>query len=153
MSSPTTRTLESLRSAGYQAAVVEKWNHHVKIRQDLWGFGDVIACREKPSEILLVQATAAGVSERVAKIRALDAKDGTPGLWLRSGGKLEVWGWAKRRSRKKLKDGSRSSRMEYRRRRIILWWDNGLCDAELPDDQDEPIVSPRMELQILSTPF
>lgn len=43
MSSPTQRTLAALRKLGYLAAVVEKWNHGAHIRQDLFGFIDVLA--------------------------------------------------------------------------------------------------------------
>jgi hypothetical protein len=66
--SPTSRTLEVLREQGYTVAIVEKWNPHVRIRQDLFGFIDILAI--KRDETLAVQATASGVSERIKKIMA-----------------------------------------------------------------------------------
>lgn len=41
--SPTARTLRLLRGMGYQAFVVERWNPHVKRRQDFGGFADILA--------------------------------------------------------------------------------------------------------------
>ena len=35
--SPTTLTLKHLREQGYTAEVVERWNPHARIRQDLFG--------------------------------------------------------------------------------------------------------------------
>jgi hypothetical protein len=67
MTSPTQRTLVRLRAAGYLAAVVEKWNVHARIRQDLFGFIDILAVRE--GEVLGVQAcSGSSVSARVHKI-------------------------------------------------------------------------------------
>ena len=39
---PTQRTLAHLRKAGYDCAIVERWNAHLKIRQDLFNFLDVL---------------------------------------------------------------------------------------------------------------
>lgn len=65
--SPTQRSLKHLRDAGYQAAVVEHWNPHVRIRQDLFGFIDILAVRD--GETLGVQATSgSNVSKRIIKI-------------------------------------------------------------------------------------
>lgn len=70
--SPTQRSLKLLRSRGYRAAVVEKWNPHAKIRQDLFGVVDVLAI--KAGETLAVQATSgSNVSKRVTKIAESDA--------------------------------------------------------------------------------
>lgn len=40
---PTARGLKYLRDLGYLAGVVEKWNPHARIRQDLFGFCDIVA--------------------------------------------------------------------------------------------------------------
>lgn len=53
--SPTSRTMKYLRGIGMTVAVTEKWNSFVKIRQDLFGFGDLIAF--DANRVLLVQAT------------------------------------------------------------------------------------------------
>ncbi len=66
--SPTQRSLALLRSRGYLCAVVERWNPYVRVRQDLWGFADLLAIRD--NECLLVQTTSgANAAARVAKIR------------------------------------------------------------------------------------
>jgi len=47
--------------------VVEKWNPHARIRQDLFGFADLLALRG--TEIMLVQVTSgSNVAARVRKI-------------------------------------------------------------------------------------
>ena len=125
MTTPTQRTLAALRSAGYIAGVVEYWqpSHAARgvvsaaedwcraggdigeltsavddlkkfgpgKRQDLFDFIDIIAIRD---EILGVQCTSAsGVSARVNKI-ILECQEEAQ-TWLKSGGRLEVWGWKK----------------------------------------------------------
>ena len=56
-----------MRDAGYLCAIVEKWNMHAKIRQDLYGFIDVLAIKDE--DIVGVQACTGGdVSTRMHKI-------------------------------------------------------------------------------------
>ncbi|MDH5251877.1 MAG: hypothetical protein OEW25_01010 [Nitrospira sp.] len=97
--SPTQRTLAELRKRGYTAYVVERWNPHAKIRQDLFGFIDILGMR--PGEPLLaIQATSAGnVNARVTKIMATPLSQD----WISTGSRLEVWGWAKRGAKGKRK--------------------------------------------------
>lgn len=115
--SPTQRTIAHLKKLGYLApAVVEKWNPHVGIRQDLWGWCDIVAinpvawkgkrdstmaaCRIYEPEIVFVQCTTqANAASRVDKILAW------PHLreLLGCGVQIEVWGWAKRGARGKRK--------------------------------------------------
>ena len=65
--SPTTRSLKYLRGEGYTVAVVEHWNPHARIRQDLFGFVDLLAL--KGAETLAVQTTArSSMSSRIRKI-------------------------------------------------------------------------------------
>ncbi len=74
--SPTARSLERLREQGYLPAVVEHWNNHARVRQDLYGFIDVLAVR--PGETLAVQACrAADISTRLKKVR--DHQEPEPG--------------------------------------------------------------------------
>lgn len=92
--SPTQRALAILRGHGYLAAVVEHWNPHAQIRQDLFGFVDVLAVG--PGETIAVQATSAGeVSKRLAKL--LEDEGVHPKVWdcLRAGWRVEVWGLRK----------------------------------------------------------
>ena len=78
---PTQRSLEYLREQGYLCAIVEKWNPHARIRQDLWGWCDILAIRK--NEVLAVQVTASGVSDRIKKpVRE-------------AGIRIEVHGWRK----------------------------------------------------------
>lgn len=65
--SPTTLSLRYLREQGYTAEVVEHWNSHAGVRQDLLGFIDILAVRG--AETLAVQTTsAANVPSRLRKI-------------------------------------------------------------------------------------
>lgn len=95
MSSPTSRTLEHLRGAGYELVqVVERWNPHARVRQDLFGIVDVLAIRG--AEIVGVQATSgSNVAARVAK---LTEHASTPVL-RKAGVRLLVHGWRKARGR------------------------------------------------------
>lgn len=90
--SPTQNTLAELRKRGYRAEVVERWNPHARVRNDLFGFVDVLAIG--PSGTLAVQATSYGnMSARVRKIteQCTDAlADVRAAGWA-----IEVWGWRK----------------------------------------------------------
>ena len=69
--SPTQLSIRHLKENGYLVAVVEKWNPFVKIRQDLFGFIDVLAIRE--NETLAVQVTsAANMKARLRKIEDIE---------------------------------------------------------------------------------
>jgi hypothetical protein len=87
---PTQRSLEALRETGYLPVVVERWNAFAKIRQDLWGWCDILAIRK--GEVLAVQVTStSNVSARIKKIQESDtiAKVRDAGI------RVEVHGWAK----------------------------------------------------------
>jgi hypothetical protein len=87
---PTARSLAYLRNLGYIAAVTERWNPFAHIRQDLYGFCDILSIR--PGEILAVQTTTdSNVSARLHKI----AEEPRAGRWLVAGGKIVVHGWKK----------------------------------------------------------
>ena len=65
--SPTQLSLAMLREDGWFPWITEHWNSYARIRQDLWGFVDIIAL--KPGQILGVQTTtASNMSARVNKI-------------------------------------------------------------------------------------
>jgi hypothetical protein len=88
--SPTQLTLRHLREQGYTAEVVERWNPHARIRQDLFGVVDVLALRGE--ETLAVQTTSAGnVSARVRKI----AESEHISAMREAGWRFHVHGWAK----------------------------------------------------------
>ncbi|HZZ98337.1 MAG TPA: hypothetical protein VFG51_00210 [Candidatus Saccharimonadia bacterium] len=96
---PTQRSLKKLRDEGWTAAVVEKWNPHVGIRQDLWGFGDLLCFKD--DVVLIVQTTvAANVATRLLKIEANPITK----RWIASQYRLiVVHGWSKRGARGKRK--------------------------------------------------
>lgn len=92
--SPTQLTLRKWRKAGYQCAVVEKWNHHTKIRQDLFGFVDVLAVGH--GETVGIQSTSWGnVSSRRNKIADLQADTGIVGALQAGGWRIVIEGWKK----------------------------------------------------------
>jgi hypothetical protein len=85
-----------LRREGFQAAVVERWLPHANVRQDLFGFADVLAFHPRDRRFLLVQATTADhAGHRLNKARAQPEL----ALWLRAGGAFEVHGWTRREDR------------------------------------------------------
>jgi hypothetical protein len=88
---PTSRTLGFLRKLGYVVQTVERYLPHARVRQDLFGVGDVLAIR--PGEIVLVQTTSgSNLSARRTKALA------EPRLrtWLEAGGKFVLHGWSKK---------------------------------------------------------
>lgn len=88
--SPTQRSLEYLREQGYHCEIVEKWNPWRRIRQDLWGWCDILAIRR--NEVLAVQVTSSGVAARIKKIQDSD----TIAPVREAGIRVEVHGWTKR---------------------------------------------------------
>lgn len=101
--SPTQRTLKWLRKDGYTAAITERWNPHAKIRQDLFGFVDVVAIKPDATGVLAVQATSgSNTSARLEKIRGIAAAR----VWLESGNRLQVVGWRQLVARNK--DGTKA---------------------------------------------
>lgn len=114
--SPTQRSLALLRSEGWTAHVVEHWNSHARIRQDVGGWMDILAYRPwlglpmpRVAMVMGVQTTTdAHVAARIAKMQNL----ASPGLWKRAGGIVEVHGWAKK--------GPRGGRKTWQVRRVRL---------------------------------
>ena len=99
MGSPTQRTLAHLRAAGYPLVqVVEKWNPHARVRQDLFGVVDVLAVGE---DIVGVQATSGShVAARVAKLTESPALP----VLRKAGVRVLVHGWRKVRGRWRLRE-------------------------------------------------
>ncbi len=89
--SPTQRTLEEMRNRGFPLVqVVEHWNPHARIRQDLYGIIDVLAVSEL--DIYAIQATSGDhVSERVAKMAESEALP----ILIKAGIRVVVHGWRK----------------------------------------------------------
>jgi hypothetical protein len=86
---PTQRSLALLRKQGWTVAVSERWNPHARIRQDLFGFLDLVCIG--PTIIGIQTTSGTNVAARVRKI--LD----TPAArqWLEAGARVIVHGWRK----------------------------------------------------------
>lgn len=95
MSSPTQRSLALMRERGYVCAVVERWNAYARIRQDLFGFIDVLAIGERGDTVGVQSTSYSNISARVAKIADHE-------LWPavnRVGWRVVVQGWRKVKGR------------------------------------------------------
>ncbi len=93
--SPTKLSLDELRKRGYTVAVVEKFNSFIKIRQDLWGFGDILAIHPSKKEFLIVQATS-DKGGQMSKHKQKCDENKNLKIWLKSGGKFSIWAWNKK---------------------------------------------------------
>jgi hypothetical protein len=96
--SPTARTLQFLRSAGITCQVVEKWNPHAKVRQDLFGCIDIIALINE--KIVGIQVTSD--SNHAARARKA-SEEPRVWEWVGAGGWFVVWSWGKKGERGKRK--------------------------------------------------
>jgi len=97
--SPTQRTLRALRQEGYICGIAERFNPYAGvmlptgkrsgIRQDLFGFIDIIAI--KPIGICGIQSCGQSFAEHNRKILSNEYAP----EWLKAGGSIELWGWRK----------------------------------------------------------
>ncbi len=94
--SPTSRTLNYLRERGWEADIVERFNHYAGKfgqRKDMFGFGDIVAMGD--GKIWAVQSCGQAYSEHHKKI-TLDPKVAPKALrWIECGGQLMLIGWRK----------------------------------------------------------
>ena len=108
---PTARSLAECRRRGWVAQVVERWNPHARVRNDLFGVLDIVALIPPEltpqgeilgsTQLIGIQACAGSShAARIAKVRAEPRLK----LWLDTGARAEVWSWSKRgkRSERKL---------------------------------------------------
>lgn len=92
--SPTQRSLAELRANGYTVAIVEKFNSFIKIRQDLFGFADLIAYNEE--EVILIQTTSANTGGNMAARRTKIMASPYVRSWLaHPSRKILLHGWRK----------------------------------------------------------
>ena len=118
--SPTSRTKALLIEEGWTVEITERWNPHARRRQDLLGFGDLIAV--KSNEVRMIQtSTVAHLADRTAKILSILAAR----LWVESPARsIEVICWGKY----KVKRGGKA--MVWRcQRRMLTLKDFGLTAA------------------------
>jgi hypothetical protein len=104
---PTARSLRYLRDLGYMVAVVEKWNPGARVRQDLFGFGDLLAVRPRENdphgEFLIVQVCdATNQAARLAKLQRADLAERMD-QWRKAGGSITIHAWGKKGPRGKRK--------------------------------------------------
>ena len=111
--SPTQRALAECKRRGWTAQVVEKWNPHARVRQDLFGVIDLVAivppaiapaigvpCSVSSGCIVGIQACAGSShAARMTKVRA----EPRAAEWVNAGARLLVWSFAKRGARGKRK--------------------------------------------------
>lgn len=113
--SPTARSLAECRKRGWVAQVVERWNPHARVRQDLFGVIDIVAivpsAESDPTPralegsapaIIGIQATINRSGEHAAH-RAKILAEPRAKAWVIAGGRLELWTWAKQGARGKQK--------------------------------------------------
>jgi hypothetical protein len=85
---PTQRSLAEMRERGYHCEVTEKWNPYARIRQDLFGFIDILCLGN--GEVVGVQSTSYGnVSARLKKI----AEHDNTAAVRKAGIRILVQGW------------------------------------------------------------
>lgn len=84
---PTQRSLALLKREGYTCRVVERWNPHVKIRQDLLGF-DILGIQAGKRPLLVQTGVQGAIGKHFEKILALP----TTKVLLESHD-LEIHGW------------------------------------------------------------
>lgn len=99
MGSPTQRSLKWLRDKGYKVAITEHWNQWAKVRQDLFGFVDLLAVTEEGmgsmAHTLAVQTTSySNMSARITKIRDSEYYH----VLKQCGWLIQVHGWKKNKS-------------------------------------------------------
>src|SRR4030095_400705 len=113
MSIATQRSLQLLRDEGFRPVqVVEHFNPHVKIRQDLFGFADILAVHPDKRITLAVQATM-GHGNLWARRQKIEANDNAR-LCYRARWQIEIHGWVK----KKIKRGGKAFRYVVKRESI-----------------------------------
>lgn len=88
--SPTQLSLKKMRADGFVCQVVEHWNPFARVRQDLFGFIDILCIRD--GLVVGVQCTTqSNVKARIKKIRAHK----NYAMVRQSGIKIEAHGWKK----------------------------------------------------------
>ena len=66
--SPTQKAGALLRRLGYLVTITERWNAFAKIRQDAWGFVDLIAIKERCKPLYLQVTSWGNTTDRYNKI-------------------------------------------------------------------------------------
>ena len=115
--SPTSRTLEYIRSQGWIADKVEHFNPHAGKfgkRKDMFGFGDIVALGE--GRIIAIQSCGTAFSEHDKKITGDETVVPNVIKWLECGGRLLLIGWRK----VKVRRGGKAMRYQPRIKEYTL---------------------------------
>lgn len=92
--SPTQLSLKLMKERGYKCEITERWNPFARVRQDLYGFIDVLCLGD--GEVVGVQTTSySNMSARVKKIREHENFKFVAGAGIR----ILVQGWHKKGAR------------------------------------------------------
>lgn len=97
--SPTMRTLAKLRADGWTCAIVERWNPHAMIRQDLYGFCDILAVKSGAGTLAVQACVGASLAARRTKLHA----EPRVRTCIEAGWRVELWAWRKVGARGKRK--------------------------------------------------
>lgn len=92
--SATQRSKALLEKAGWTVAIVERWNPHARIRQDLYGFADLLAMKPGRTPLLVQVTSGSNVASRLQKIR----EEPRAAIALASGFGVQIHGWRKLKS-------------------------------------------------------
>ena len=129
--SPTSRTLRTLKAQGTIAGIVEKFNQFAGphgIRQDLFGFIDVIAMDPERGIVGVQCCARSGHAAHRTKI----LENALAPEWLACGGRIEIWSWAKQ----KVKRGGKAERWTPKVEEITIASFDAAIDGE-PTTADE----------------
>jgi len=110
--SPTQRTLKAMREQGRICASCERWNPYAGVRQDLFGFIDLIVLDPERGAIA-IQTCGQSFAEHVRKLT--EERNETVFEWLKHH-PLELWGWRK----VKHKRGGKAMRWKPRIADVVL---------------------------------
>jgi len=95
MNSPCQNSLKMLRKAGYICAITEHWNKFARIRQDAFGFIDIIGIKSGEPILAIQTTTRTNISARQNKICELEAAK----VWSMAGGFIDIHAWSKKDGR------------------------------------------------------
>lgn len=120
------RTKKAQEGKARLCGIVERFVHNQKVgfRSDLYGLFDLMSC--KPGEgIIGVQCCGTDFAAHYRKI-TIEKKENAL-YWLRSGGKIELWGW------RKLRTGRGTKEMRYQPRIVAIteadFIEEGQCET------------------------
>jgi hypothetical protein len=80
-----------MRGKGFECHIVERWNPFAKVRQDMFGFIDIVAVCPHRGIIGIQTTSFANTNARIEKIKAEPRSQ----KWLNAGGHIIVHGWRK----------------------------------------------------------